>query len=761
MSYLLSLAIVLLAADPQPISVAVPDRKEPVSYAKEVADILDAKCVGCHNGGLAESKLILEDVPSMLKGGKRGPAIVPGKADESLLFKLAAHRADPAMPPTEKKENEPLTSQELGLLKLWIDAGAKDDSAELAAEAAPVELGTLPPGVHPIVAVDMTADGKRVAAGRANLVQVYDADSGLEIVSLAGHQDIIQSLRFSADGSKLAAGSYQIVTLWNCPTGGESHTFNGHGDKVEAVAVAPDGKSIVSGGLDKTIRLWNPADGKELRKIDHPASQVLALAVSLDGKTVAAGGSDGIIRLFKLADGAPSAELKGHSGPVRGLTFLANGRLASASADGTARIWTLPDAPDAEPAEPVVAKGHEGALNAIVATPDGRQILTAGDDQTIRIWNADDGALERTLSGHEGPVLSLAIHPNGETLLSGSADKTARLWNLADGALIRTLPAHPSPVASVAFSPGGQRIVTAGADGGLMVRETGSGRAVLAFGHTGAKNQPLAPVRAVAFLDDGTFVSASEDKTLKSWTFQGSWSAWKTLGPHVDRVLALDFNPDGTLLAAGGGEPSRSGEVKIWETGKGLLVRTLDGLHSDTVFGVRFSPDGSTLATCAADKFLKVINVADGKELRSFEGHTHHVLAVDWSTDGKQLVTAGADNVLKFWDYEAGEQLRTTNALDKQVTAVRWAHGPGTPVIASASGDQTVRFWNPGNGQVVRTFSGPQDYVFSVALSADRSRVAAGGADGILFLWNGENGQVLRKLEPQTDGPPQGVAASR
>ena len=160
----------------------------------------------------------------MLKGGKRGPALVPGKADESLLFRMAAHRVEPVMPPKDKPGNPPLTPEELGLLKLWIDAGAKDDSAEHAGEAKakapkPIVLGELPPGVQPIIAVDMTAGGARVAAGRANVVQVYDVDSGLEIVSLGGHKDLIQSLRFSPDGSLLAAGSYQIVTLWNVPDG--------------------------------------------------------------------------------------------------------------------------------------------------------------------------------------------------------------------------------------------------------------------------------------------------------------------------------------------------------------------------------------------------------------------------------------------------------------------------------------------------------------------------------------------------------------
>jgi len=443
-------AFVILAAlvdTPQPIAVIVPTRDKPVSYAREVSEILDAKCVGCHGATLAEGKLKMEDLAGLLKGGKHGPALKPGVSDESLLFKMAAHRVEPVMPPVEKKDLKPLTPEELGLLKLWIDAGAKDDSSDVPPPPS-LTLGDLPDNVRPIVAVDLTEDGKLVAAGRGNRVFLYDVASGKEIAALGGHKDIIQSLRFSPDGKKLAAGSYEFATVWDLPS---------------------------------------------------------------------------------------------------------------------------------DPAAPI-----------------------------------------------------------GEP---------------------------------------------------------------------------------------------------------------RKFGPHVFRVLAIDFSPDGKRMATGGGEPSRSGEVKIWDVATGNLLRSLDTLHTDTVFSVRFSPDGAKLATASADKFLKVIRVEDGKDLKSFEGHTHHVLAVDWSGDGKQLVTGGADNVLKVWDFETGEQLRTLQAAGKQVTAVRWV--PGKAMVAGASGDSKVKFWNPnGMGNVMRTFQGPSDYVFSVATSKDGKVVAAGGADGVLFLWNGEDAKVIRKVEP-------------
>src|SRR6516165_2068267 len=100
------------AAGPKPIPVKVPTRPEPVSFTNEVADILGAKCLGCHNAAIAENRLNMETVAGMLKGGKRGPVVVPGKSDESLLLKLASHRAEPVMPPKEKKDQKPLSSEE-------------------------------------------------------------------------------------------------------------------------------------------------------------------------------------------------------------------------------------------------------------------------------------------------------------------------------------------------------------------------------------------------------------------------------------------------------------------------------------------------------------------------------------------------------------------------------------------------------------------------------------------------------------------------
>ncbi len=746
----------------KPIVVTEPPRREKVSYSREIVALLESKCTGCHGSVLAEKRLSLESVAEMLKGGKSGPAIVRGKAEGSLMFKMAAHRVSPVMPPKDKPANKPMTSLELGLLQMWINQGAVDDSdtEELTYEAPrSIELGDLPPGVQPINAVDMTTDGARVAAGRANRVQVYDVDSGLEIVSLGGHRDLIQSVRYSPDGTLLAAGSYQIATIWSAPVGGLEKSLSGHAGPILSLALASDGVTAYSGGEDKTIRVWNLAEGKLLRTISQPVSVTALAIVSGDGSLVS-GGGDGMVRWLDPLDGRERRVLKGHIGAVLDIGVRADAlgklRIASASEDGTGRIWTVAASGDAaasgnpkhatSESPPMVLAGHKGPVRAIAFAPDGGAIVSGGDDGTLRTWNAIDGKAVGApmVIGHPGAIMAISISPDGRTILTGSADKTARLIGRADGKVIRTLANHNGPVVSVGFSAEGDRIATADARGGLKVWETSTGLGVIAFGHTASQGSAIQPLKKVAFRGPGAVVSASADGTLKSWRFRGAWTLDRTLNAHVFRVLALDFSPDGGLLAAGGGEPSRSGEVKVWEVGKGLLGRSLPALHSDTVFALRFSPDGTKLATASADKFLKVTNVADGKLVRSYEGHTHHVLAVDWKSDGKELVTGGADNVLKVWDYAAGEQLRTLQAAGKQVTSVRWI--TGKPEVVGASGDAQVRIWNSDTGGSARGF-GAGDYVYGVAASSDGLRIAAGGADGVLLIWNGQNGQVLQRLE--------------
>ncbi len=203
---------------------------------------------------------------------------------------------------------------------------------------------------------------------------------------------------------------------------------------------------------------------------------------------------------------------------------------------------------------------------------------------------------------------------------------------------------------------------------------------------------------------------------------------------------AVAFSPDGRMLATGSGEPSRSGQVKLWEAATGRPIREIAAAHSDAVLSLEFSPDGRFLASGAADRFARMLDLTSGKVLRSFEGHTDHVLGVSWKADGRILATCGADGQVKFWVAATGDRKASVSGPTKAVAAVHF-FGVGDQALA-VSGDGQVRIVNDTGG-VVRSVAG---------ISPDFFQASAVTPDGRWAVVAGQAGQVIVWREPPADG---------
>jgi len=341
--------------------------------------------------------------------------------------------------------------------------------------------------------------------------------------------------------------------------------------------------------------------------------------------------------------------------------------------------------------------GHNGSVNSVSFSPDGKTLATGSEDKTIKLWNVETGQEIGTLRGHNGIVWSVSFSPDGKTLATGSEDKTIKLWDVETGQEIRTLRGHNGIVLSVSFSPDGKTLAT-----------------------------------------------GSKDKTIKLWDVETGQEI-RTLSGHKWSVNSVSFSRDGKKLATGSGIliSVRDNTIKLWNVETGEEIRTLKG-HDKWVNSVNFSPDGKTLVSGSADNTIKLWNGSTGQEIRTLKGHGGSVESVNFSPDGKTLVSGSVDKTIKLWNGSTGQEIRTLKGHDYPVRSVNFS--PDGKTLVSGSVDKTIKLWNVETGQEIRTLKGHDSAVTSVNFSPDGKTLVSGSEDNTIKLWNGDNGWGLDAL---------------
>ena len=276
-------------------------------------------------------------------------------------------------------------------------------------------------------------------------------------------------------------------------------------------------------------------------------------------------------------------------------------------------------------------RGHTGSVRGVSVLPDGK-IVSGSYDDTVRVWDTATGELVQTLEGHGGTVMCVSVLPDGK-IVSGSYDKTVRVWDTATGELVQTLEGHHERVMGVAILPDG-KIVSGSFDKTVRVWDTATGELVQTLeGHTGE-------VVGVAILPDGKIVSGSFDKTVRVWD-TATGELVQTLEGHTGEVRTVSVLPDGKIVSG-----SKDNTVRVWDTATGELVQTLEG-HTGEVMGIAILPDGK-IVSGSEDKTVRVWDTATGELVQTLEGHTDEVWTVSVLPDGK-IVSGSKDNTVRVW----------------------------------------------------------------------------------------------------------------
>lgn len=682
-----------------PIKPEAVNLGRPVDFERDVIPILDANCIACHNIAIDESKLILEDVKSILKGGKRGPAVVAKDPDKSLMYQVAARAKTPHMPPMPNEvDADPLSPKQLGVLRQWILEGA---AAGAGASNSVVNWQPLPTELHSIFSVALDDQARLAAAGRSNRIVIYDVLAGREVARLVD--------------PALAALQHDGKPMY--PLGAA------HRDFVHALAFSPDGNTLASAGY-RVVKLWQREANVQKAKLAS-ASPLTAAAVSPDQKILATGAEDGKIQIAGVADGKVLHTITAHTQAVRDLKFSPDGtKLFSSGLDGAIRIWNTADA------KPLGRIDAPAAVNAITLSKDAAQIVSGGGDNFIRVWNTPT-AEPRQLAAAAAPYTTMTVSADGKTIALGQTDGVIIVLEAATGKTLQTLKGHTAAVRSLSFSADAKRLASACDDKTARIWDVTAGTT------TTVLERGDAALAAVALRPDATqAVTAAADNSLTQWTLNLPASR-KFEGDDGAPVKVAAASRDGKLLATAGvsgGKPA----IFIRDVATGKVTKTIPA-HDAAITALAFSLDNTKIASGSEDKTARVWSIADGKELAKFAGHTAAVRGVAFNSNAQQVVSGADDKTLKLWNVADAKELKDFAGHEGPVAAVLMT--PDNKFVISA-GDKTLRAWNPADGKQVRVFYNEKP-VTTAALSPDGQRVAVGINDGRVRIYQTADGKQL------------------
>jgi WD40 repeat protein len=421
-----------------------------------------------------------------------------------------------------------------------------------------------------------------------------------------------------------------------------------------------------------------------------------------------------------------------------------------------------------------VLSGHTDAVRGVAWSPDRRQVATASRDGTARIWDVATATVVRVLRGHSDMTEAVAWSTDASHLATAGRDGTIRVWSAATGQQITVLQC-PDFARGVAWSPDGTWLAGTSRDRTVRIWNTHTWRPQMSLtGHGG-------DVWGVAWSPDGTrLATASHDRTVIVWDVIAALPAL-TLRGHVEFVEAVAWSPDGQWIATGSGDHT----ARVWNAATGRQHQTVSGLP-DPVWSVAWTPDSRQLVLACGDGTARIWDLARCQQVADLRGHDHTAWTVAVSPDGQQVLTGSADGTARVWSMhpKGAEQAllvaqpspvtalavaRTgliaaasidgrvwrinpdttpagNTAFDAPVTAVAFA--PGTTALAVALQDASIHVLHP-DGQATM-LHGEVEYE-SLVFSPDGGRLAAGGKDSSIHLWDLRAGTSAGRLRGHSD----------
>ncbi len=405
-------------------------------------------------------------------------------------------------------------------------------------------------------------------------------------------------------------------------------------------------------------------------------------------------------------------------------------------------------APAQEKSVLTVQTSHRKAIQALVVTPDAQKMITAGQDNTLRIWDVATGRLLDILRGHKGDIRSLAISKDGKYVASGSTDRTIRLWDTHDWKELKVLTGHTRGITALAFRDAGDFLISVSQDQTIRTWDLGEN-----LGSESMFAQGDVPYTSVVISPNGQDILAGRnDGKVEFWNYSSKRLIKLQEGAKYP-ISCLRYAQNLPMyLVAGGDRFIEKGEVLVYREDSISSNVSVGPLQAE-VYSAAFSPDASELVSGGGNEVnteLKLWAVSNRVLIREFLGHRYRVRDVAFLPDGNTIISVGGANKLDSSEiciWKTQKEKVQNYIYPFLAPVLDFATSPGQDLLATAHGDGILRVWDLKNAHLLYTQKGHEKAVQCISFSPDGNFLISSSEDGKTIFWEAKTGKKRKTLE--------------